>query len=111
MSDTKFTKGPWDWSSMEGKGGKLWGRAGNLVFDYGSYDGMWFATYEPETDAANAALISAAPDMFDALEDAIAAMTAETIGTTRMDDPAWYAQLWAATAKARAALAKARGQS
>jgi hypothetical protein len=46
-----------------------------------------------------------APTAVEALRQALTVMTAETIGTYRMDDPDWYCALNKAVASARAALA------
>lgn len=45
----------------------------------------------------------------EALEECVAVLTADTVGTIRMDDPNWYAALDKAVTKARAALTAAKG--
>jgi hypothetical protein len=57
---------------------------------------------------ANATLIAASPELLSALVECVDALTADTIGTVDMDDPAWYRQVANAVATARAALAKAQ---
>lgn len=47
--------------------------------------------------------------LVEALEECVAVLTADTVGTIRMDDPNWYAALDKAVTKARAALTAAKG--
>lgn len=64
---TKHTKGPWEW------GGNYRGLYGagpspeNIVLEWQPYEGMWL-TYE-STREANARLIAAAPDLYEALRN------------------------------------------
>lgn len=54
------TSGPWGWNDS----GQLYGFAGEVIIDYASYEGMWFASYgHPEKVAANSAIMAAAPDL------------------------------------------------
>lgn len=62
-----------------------------------------------EAAAALAAAQAEIAQLREALGDALVVMTADTVGTYRMDDPDWYDALWGATAKARAALAQHGG--
>lgn len=55
------TPGPWVWN------GDRLECVGGAVIEHDSYEGMWFARYNEE-DAANKALIAAAPDMLGALK-------------------------------------------
>ena len=87
MSETKFTKGPWKWQDEE--------EYGIVVHAEHSPIAMVIC----EEDKANATLIAAAPDMYEALE------TIERVAGIGMmeDDPA--------RVKARDALRKARGET
>jgi hypothetical protein len=119
---TKHTPGPWVWAedhptnacaNVRAKTEKGWDE--DIATLYGSEDvPKPSEPGEPWGDhpirRANARLIAAAPDLLEALNDALAVMTADTVGTIHMDDPDWYRQLWAAVDKARAAIAKAEGQ-
>ena len=67
-SERKWTPGPWIW------GAEFTGLYGagkdNAVLDYEPYEGMWIADYTPQGEA-NAHLIAAAPDMYEALYRAV----------------------------------------
>ena len=93
MSETKFTPGPWKWGA-DYRG--LYS-ANVPVLDYIEFEGMWVA-YSSNHDA-NAALISAAPDLYAALEALVAWSELEDVGRRLTD----------LQSTARAALAKARG--
>lgn len=88
---TKHTPGPWIWG--EGYRGLYGAGPNNTVLDHAAYEGMWVA-YGPSMDA-NALLISAAPELLDALKDALCAL--EVCGKD-------YSYV---TTKARAAIEKA----
>lgn len=60
---------------------------------------------------ANAHLVVAAPDLLEALEQCLSVLTHPVVGTYLHDDPDWYHALDLAANAARAALAKARGES
>lgn len=47
--------------------------------------------------------------LLEALEECVAVLTAETIGTYNQDDPDWYAAIDRAVPRARAAIAAAKG--
>lgn len=64
------TPGPWKWLCELGDSGCLNSASGKVI-DYANYEGMWFATYDAKTDAANARLIASAPAMYDAIEEAL----------------------------------------
>ena len=65
----KHTPGPWVWLGEPGH--SALNAAHARVLDWAGYEGMWFAAYDAETDAANAHLIAAAPDLLAALQDAL----------------------------------------
>lgn len=67
MGETKFTRGPWAWDKLT----RRLSSAHGLVIDHAAYEGMWFATYDPDQDDANAHLIAAAPTMYEALAMAL----------------------------------------
>lgn len=92
MSD-RHTPGPWFWEGggISGYTGTLFGAGDKKVFDSGAFDNMWFSRYGPE-DNANARLIAAAPDLLEAVEDAL-----PHVHNDRVTD------------MMRAAIAKARG--
>jgi hypothetical protein len=64
------TPGPWAWLGKYGES-TLRAATGD-VLDYAGYEGMWFAAYDKDTDAANARLIAAAPDLLEALRLVVA---------------------------------------
>jgi hypothetical protein len=107
MSETKFTPGPWeidkhnhDWivTSSEKYVGHLAEVRSNLAYPYHSEEMQ-------QAKKANGTLISAAPDLYNALEALLGWVAewavAEGQGIQVQDD---------ITAAARAALAKARGE-
>ena len=60
---TEFTKGPWQWDvGFNGLNGKN----DEAVLRWEPYEGMWISTLEGKA-YANARLISAAPDLYEAL--------------------------------------------
>lgn len=98
-----WTPGPWDWQFLELPYGRLVGRAGNMVLDHASYEGMWLAAYDPKIDQANARLIAAAPDLYAALEAACEYENRDAFYEERLVAP-WYEA-------AANALLKARGEA
>lgn len=99
MAGTKFTPGPWGWD-----GERLVGLKGP-VLDYAAYEGMWFARYDADEDTANAHLIAAAPDLYEALSLflEVAEAFSEEGSPLPSDGPSFD--------RARTALAKARGET
>lgn len=86
---SKHTPGPWEWNKnyrgLDGPGGAV-------ILEYAPYEGMWVPDYAGDWSEANARLIAAAPELLEALQD-----LCDTLGEC------------GATAKARAAIAKAEG--
>lgn len=99
MTDANFTPGPWKWE-IDGKG-TAWAAyslsPGVLLTDFGSG-----TPWGDEIDRANADLIAAAPDLYEALSDCLWMIEAKE-GTSDENDKKVDA--------ARAALAKARGDA
>ena len=93
MTDTKHTPGPWTISDEIGE------MNGRIIYDeeYGIGE-AWDLNGNPE-NAANAHLIAAAPDLFEALESLL----------SELDFTETYP--FPSEAKARAAIAKAKGQT
>ena len=87
----KFTKGPWQISG------------GRTILANGSMVASIQRKVSADEEVANARLISAAPDLFAALQCAIQAGEAELKRNACAPTPAWLDE-------ARAALAKASGQ-
>lgn len=115
MDKPKFTPGPWEQSHRE-----VMGRDGLFTVVYRADDPdnliaslHWHSVKTDKgwtTDrAANAHLIAAAPDMYEALEDTAALAAALTSHTIRINGQ--YVEVREAVARARAALAKARGEA
>lgn len=121
---TKFTPGPWEadgtlvWAKEQHSAPALWGAKreysdGRLHADgrrrdcYGplcdTNDGEYVESRNPEADAH---LIAAAPDLYEALLTAIAEVDA-----VAPELPKFTARLDAAVDQFRAALAKARGEA
>jgi hypothetical protein len=98
MSDTKFTPGPWAWRGKPGRAQLA--SAHDTVIDYAGYEGMWFAAYDEEADAANAALIAAAPTLYAALDGLLDRCIKELADPQDVEE----------VANALAALAAARGE-
>lgn len=93
MTERKWTPGPWKW--VEGKG--TWrGSIEPDVCDFGD-DTQYYPTEGEPPNEANAHLIAAAPDLYDALEALLVTKAPDFIPSRLWDD-------------ARAALAKARGE-
>lgn len=97
MSETKFTPGPWKWQKA-GEDDQPYLAPDILLvaYDGGGPDGV-----DP-SDAANAHLIAAAPELYDALEAALAQWDDTCGRILDASNPHW-------SNTARAALAKARG--
>lgn len=91
---SEYTRGPWTWGTdycgLYGSG------PDNEVLTYERYKGMWVAFGDKQK--ANANLISAAPDLLEALENLLAVR--EGAGGTKFH----------ADDIARAAIAKAKGE-
>ncbi len=85
------TPGPWVWLEPQ----KVLNSAHGKVIDHACYEGMWFAAYDEEINAANARLIAAAPELLEALQ-----------GVLRVADRAT-----SEFDAARAAIAKATGET
>jgi hypothetical protein len=104
MSEKKWTPGPWEVgpaNMVDSNAVTAIARCG-CAFRSPQYSGTDFAT--PAHQEANARLISAAPDLYDALEECkrvLSDLQSTQLEGTRTRD-AWE--------KARAALAKARGE-
>lgn len=99
MSETKWTPGPWSVN---------WARTGAEIF---AHDGKWLMTMErpPSQIHANAHLIAAAPELYEALEAMLAGWRYAMTFIARqcdLDGVGWKN----AENKAEAALAKARGE-
>jgi hypothetical protein len=90
------TPGPWVWLGKPGR--SCLNSANGAVLDYAQFEGMWPARYCDEKDAANMALIAAAPDLLEMLELIVL--------TAKENKPARHY-----LEGARAAIAKARGAS
>lgn len=93
------TPGPWELVGF--KPGfttfDLFGPGGRQVIARASYENMWLATYDPETDAANARLIAAAPALLEALVNLYGIAEAEGIVGDRTTMQAARAAIQSAT--------------
>jgi len=101
METTERTPGPWQFqvrASQENHMGEFIGRDGAVVCSFGDGTTFYPTEGEPPNDA-DIALIEAAPDLLDALKDALCAL--EVCGKD-------YGY---AMGKARAAIAKATGRT
>ena len=101
MSETKFTPGPWKWSNAykaSNNENLTWSLLGENGYGILSCDGESNSPQElGESGKANAHLIAAAPDLYKALEELVNADG--ILGRVN------------ARPKAKAALAKARGEA
>ena len=107
MSD--FTQGPWDFGPGYEPGDStfdLFAPGGRQVIARASYENMWLSAYDKATDAANARLIAAAPDLLEAASGLLAADDLTKSG----DDVAAMLAFGKAWEDMRAAIAKAVGQ-
>lgn len=108
MSDNKFTPGPWR-LSMESKRiikkdfSAIGSNDGFLIASSMGRDDSGFYASDDEADA-NALLIAAAPDLYEAATDAL------NVLDRSMDKPPSHNQIMAVLEKLSAALAKARGE-
>lgn len=93
---TKHTPGPWTWG--ENYTGLCGSGKDNEILCYAGYDRMW--VYEKNA-TANTALISAAPDLLEALQDLVSRISGGANLCAQGFDSV------CATDKARAAIAKA----
>ena len=100
MSEPKFTPGPWQWSMVSGDYRTLVNEELDTIIDSAGTEDMWLCS---ENIDANASLIAAAPELFELLKEAL-----EDWDETNFDEEYPYRIDWAD--KARAALAKARGE-
>ena len=98
---TEHTRGPW--TAKVQSDGSLWimGGHGSSVYDSALAD-TW------PLSEADARLIAAAPDLLEALEG-IEEHARQVLCEITDQDTGWFYQLQAATGKARAAIAKAKG--
>jgi hypothetical protein len=125
--ETKFTPGPWkECRNGDCTCGHVWSIPGDFPVCTVSGDevrhvavahehmadapDVIYQSITPEMCAANARLIAAAPELFEALTDCVAVLTDPVVGTIYHDEPDWYGALDKAVTKARAALKKARGE-
>jgi hypothetical protein len=94
MNETKWTQGPWSTN---------WQDNGTEVF---GADGYWLMSMKRITEElkANARLIAAAPELYEALEECKRVLS--DLQSTQLEGT----RTRAAWEKARAALAKARGE-
>jgi len=60
-----FTPGPWVWTEEQ----RILNSAHGEILGYAPFEGMWFARYNDQENAANARLIAAAPDLLEALQN------------------------------------------
>lgn len=107
MSKPKFTPGPW-WIDDDNRPGMSWNR--NIVHGTGENRICFMAHSDnkaPERDAANAHLIAAAPELYEALERLLS-LLGNYVGWR--NTAAAEAEEEAAENAAHAALAKARGK-
>ena len=70
----QHTPGPWFWDEEPGMDCNLVGANGEKVLSWYEYEGMGFSIFDKDTDAANARLIAAAPDLLEAQETACSAL-------------------------------------
>lgn len=113
MSEAKFTPGPWQYLA-----GPLRDRfpvriheivtsgAGTVIVKWPGFDGLELSKREI---AANVRLIAQAPELYAALEELI--LRGQNIGQSKFPSRAHYDAYVDADQAARAALAKARGES
>lgn len=109
------TPGPWDFGPGYEPGKStfdLYGPGGRQVIASASYENMWLATYDLNTDAANVRLIASAPDLLEAailaediIDDFLGHLSPDEQVACK-EDPKASAALKAL----RAAIAKATGQ-
>lgn len=88
------TPGPWIWA--DGYRGLYGAGKENQVLDYAHYEGMWLGHVDEQV--ANARLLSAAPDLLEALKELIACCD---------ELESWTPPMGSACETARAAIAKA----
>lgn len=109
MSETKFTPGPWGWVEQY-RGGHAWLQSASEKFTIGNAiidDGSAYGEYPPRiaVNEANAHLIAAAPDLYEALERLLPMAEDDCFqygNSADEDEDIIFA---------RAALAKARGEA
>jgi hypothetical protein len=72
MIALKHTPGPWTAEKRKDRKIREWSiRAKSSIHDCGSYELASLSGYDPHRDKANARLISAAPDLLEALRKAV----------------------------------------
>lgn len=108
MPQEKWTQGPWQWSSAftTQDDRPTWSLIGSDGYGILSCDGIGNAP-QGLGDKVNASLIAAAPDLYEALADVVAAMRKYEMDVDA-DAPAAHREMMR---RAYAALAKARGET
>lgn len=114
---TKHTPGPWKLGEHPSAENDAWREDEMRLYERGIYATayqlkiavceQWIGEKEQEEAEANATLISAAPELFEALETAEAALSIEGSYRSAPDRD----RIYAALTSARAAIAKARGEA
>ena len=102
----KHTPGPWKWVQLDFSGyyHELHDKSGTVICDDGSAQGEYSA--QIDVKGANARLIAAAPELLEALEDAL--IDFDNWAAHEDNHPHEHLVVWAE--KARAAIAKAKGE-
>ena len=103
MSERKWTPGPWKWADDRDKTGLIY-LTGVLIAEH--TDGT---PWGDDMDRANAHLIAAAPELYEALEEIRDMLWSRPDISDRLRPLMGFAEE-ATNQKARAALAKARGE-
>jgi len=103
MSDTPWTKGPWDVYPLDLGGGRHW------FVKVGPHEVI--DIHEDDNGEANTRLIAAAPELAEALEKLIEYEPARAEIRPDAKGDRQHAEAVAVFAAARAALAKARGET
>lgn len=111
MSETKWTPGPWEITSGFVGPLKIVASVDKSIDRSGKMEVAHVGAETFDRCRANARLISAAPDMYEALAASELVMTAlATISKHMLEPIASGAQVTSALTAARAALTKARGE-
>ena len=103
MTDTKHTPGPWVWEHWQMG---LTAQNGTRVLAYYDYEGMSLYGKTEDEQNANAHLIAAAPDLLEALGEAVSA-----IEWWQREHGCCHGATDDELNAARAAIAKAKGQT
>lgn len=108
MSAPQFTPAPWHANKESGHIPIVFSSDGWAIADAKVYHGQW----PRETSVANARLIAAAPELYEALDDVLVHCLADIEAEEQKDEPneAALAIFRARRDRAVAALAKARGE-